>query len=113
MLIRVAEQGEFYYLILVAEVSVYTTPVPNKLKLRKKPQNRWLFSPAHVASNDCLSVASVVPAQFLLASSLQLQLNTLKVTSNSFFFIHFTHALLHGKMPVQINTSPIPKIPLF
>lgn len=49
------------YLILVAEVSVYTTPVPNKLKLRKKPQNKWLFSPAHVAANDCLSVASVVP----------------------------------------------------
>ena len=40
------------YLILVAEVSVYTTPVPNKLKLRKKPQNNWLFSPAHVAAND-------------------------------------------------------------
>ena len=59
------------YLILVAEVSVYTTPVPNKLKLRKKPQNKWLFSPAHMAANDCLSVASVVlaPAQFLLATS--------------------------------------------
>ena len=46
------------YLILVAEVSVYTTPVPNRLKLRKKPQNKWLFSPAHVASTDWLSVAS-------------------------------------------------------
>lgn len=44
----------------MAEVSVYTTPVPNKLKLRKKPQNRWLFSPAHVAANDWMSVASAI-----------------------------------------------------
>jgi hypothetical protein len=34
------------YLILVAEVSVYTTPVPNRLTLRKNPQSSWLFSPA-------------------------------------------------------------------
>jgi hypothetical protein len=32
--------------MLVAEVSVYTTPLPKKLMLRKKPQNHWLFSPA-------------------------------------------------------------------
>ena len=53
------------YLILVAEVSVYTTPVPNRLKLRKKPQNKWLFSPAHVASTDWLSVASKCSSIFL------------------------------------------------
>lgn len=46
--------GSYTYLILVAEVSVYTTPVPNRLKLMKKPQNRWLFSPAHVAPTDWL-----------------------------------------------------------
>ena len=53
------------YLILVAEVSVYTTPVPNRLKLRKKLQNKWLFSPAHVASTNWPSVASKCSSIFL------------------------------------------------
>jgi hypothetical protein len=45
------------YLILVAEVRVYTTLLPNKLILTKKPQNKRLFSPA-IASMSYVSPPS-------------------------------------------------------